>query len=295
MAVRRAIMPWALSSSDLRQPVAKRDPALCVQSATPRSWVTRTTVRPLRRLSDWKQRHDLAPVAVIEVAGRLVGQQQARIVDQGAGDGDALLLPAGQLGWAGGRARSARPDLSSACAAPARGARRAADAGVDQRQLDILQRGVCGSRLKLWKTKPSLAVANLASCGSGQPPDLLAVQQVLARRWACRGSRGCSSGWTCPSRMAPSRRRSRPLDPQADAPERVDRLPGHAVLLGKIDRFQKGAHVPAPPEAARRPMTTCCPSVSVPPVISVKAVSAMPVVTGTAVNVPLVPSPYTSP
>ena len=34
----------------------------------------------------------------VEVAGRLVGQQQARLVGQGAGDGDALLLAAGQLG-----------------------------------------------------------------------------------------------------------------------------------------------------------------------------------------------------
>ena len=41
--------------------------------------------------------HDLMRGARIEIAGRLVRQQQARIVDQRAGDRDALLLPAGQL------------------------------------------------------------------------------------------------------------------------------------------------------------------------------------------------------
>jgi len=34
----------------------------------------------------------------VEVAGRLAGDEQGRVVDQGAGDRDALLLAAGQLG-----------------------------------------------------------------------------------------------------------------------------------------------------------------------------------------------------
>ena len=33
----------------------------------------------------------------IEVAGRLVGEDEVRIVDQAAGDGHALLLTAGEL------------------------------------------------------------------------------------------------------------------------------------------------------------------------------------------------------
>ena len=33
----------------------------------------------------------------IQIAGRFVGQQQARTIGQGAGDGDALLFPARQL------------------------------------------------------------------------------------------------------------------------------------------------------------------------------------------------------
>ena len=41
--------------------------------------------------------HDLVRGARIEVAGRLVGQQHGGLVDQRAGQRDALLLAAGEL------------------------------------------------------------------------------------------------------------------------------------------------------------------------------------------------------
>ena len=41
--------------------------------------------------------HDVMGVACIEIAGRLVGKEHGRIVDEGAGDGDALLLAAREL------------------------------------------------------------------------------------------------------------------------------------------------------------------------------------------------------
>ena len=41
--------------------------------------------------------HHLVAGRGVEVAGRLVGQQQRRLVDQRAGDGHALLLPAREL------------------------------------------------------------------------------------------------------------------------------------------------------------------------------------------------------
>ena len=44
-----------------------------------------------------QQLHDVAPVGGVEVAGRLVGQNQRRIVGQRAGQRDALLLATGQL------------------------------------------------------------------------------------------------------------------------------------------------------------------------------------------------------
>ena len=44
-----------------------------------------------------EQLNDFAAGVGIEVAGGLIGQQQFRLVDEGAGDGDALLFAAGKL------------------------------------------------------------------------------------------------------------------------------------------------------------------------------------------------------
>ena len=44
-----------------------------------------------------QQFDDLVAVKVVEVAGRLVGDDHGRVVDHGAGDGDALFFSAGEL------------------------------------------------------------------------------------------------------------------------------------------------------------------------------------------------------
>ena len=43
--------------------------------------------------------HDLLAVAAVEVAGRLVGEQDARVIDEGAGNGGPLHFAARQLIW----------------------------------------------------------------------------------------------------------------------------------------------------------------------------------------------------
>ena len=55
-----------------------------------------TTVMPAAA-SIGQQAHDLLAVGGVEIAGGLVGQDQLRGGDEGAGDGDALLLAAGEL------------------------------------------------------------------------------------------------------------------------------------------------------------------------------------------------------
>jgi hypothetical protein len=45
-----------------------------------------------------EQGDDLVPGVLVEVPGRLVGEQHPRLLDQGAGDRDALLLAAGEFG-----------------------------------------------------------------------------------------------------------------------------------------------------------------------------------------------------
>ena len=96
----------------------------------------------------FEKRHDLFAGFGIEVTGRLVGQDDRRIVDQGAGDGDALALPAGEfVRLVRQRGRPARR-RRSAWARPLLAFLRI-DPGVDQRQLDIPQAGGAGRRLKV--------------------------------------------------------------------------------------------------------------------------------------------------
>ena len=60
----------------------------CVTTITARSGCTATLrISSITVWPDWR----------VEGRGRLVADQQPRLVDQRPGDGDALLLPAGQL------------------------------------------------------------------------------------------------------------------------------------------------------------------------------------------------------
>ena len=54
--------------------------------------------RAARRVELVEEGHDLGARMAVEVAGRLVGEDQRGFGDERAGDGDALLLAAGQLG-----------------------------------------------------------------------------------------------------------------------------------------------------------------------------------------------------
>ena len=70
-----------------------------IRSATSRmrlSCVTMMIVHPSSRASLLEQRHHLAARVLVERRRRLVGEHQLRLMDQPAGDGDALLLPAGE-------------------------------------------------------------------------------------------------------------------------------------------------------------------------------------------------------
>ena len=64
------------------------------------SWVTITVVWPSASTESRSSVEDLAARRRVEVAGRLVGEHHARARDERAGDGDALLLAAGELGRA---------------------------------------------------------------------------------------------------------------------------------------------------------------------------------------------------
>ena len=96
-----------------------------------------------------EQLHDPDRRLGIEVAGRLVGQQQRRVVDERARDRDALLLAAGelvgivvQLGREAGEAQDVGHLLAHLAARPAGHLQRVGDVVVDRpvrQQLEVLE------------------------------------------------------------------------------------------------------------------------------------------------------------
>ncbi len=113
--------------------------------------MTMTVVWPKRVDGVAHELEDLGARGRVEVAGRLVGEQDGRTRRERPGDGDALLLAAGELA---GRclSRSARPTLARSSSMPLGvglgGRRSRAAAGRSPRAVSI------GRRLKNWKMKP---------------------------------------------------------------------------------------------------------------------------------------------
>ena len=85
-----------------------------------------------------QQRGDLLGVRAVEVAGRLVGPHDRRVVDQRAGDRHALALAAGELVGDVAAAVGQADQLERLVRTPARLG--GGDAGDEQRQLDVLHR-----------------------------------------------------------------------------------------------------------------------------------------------------------
>ena len=181
--------------------VAKRDDAVGI-GATSASCVTTITVMPCSRL-----RRRMIPMISAElVESRLpVGSSAsriARLVHQGAGDGDALLLAAGEL------ARTVMLAVRPVRPSPAASGRACAPVAprqcrVKQRQLDILQRGGARQQVEVLKDEADPAAADAGRAASSSRRDIHAVEQVAAGRWAGPGIQEYSSGWICPSRTRP--------------------------------------------------------------------------------------------
>src|SRR5712692_6497236 len=105
-----------------------------------------------------ERRHDLVAGGAVEVAGGLVGQQDGGVVHQGASDGHALALAAGELVGLVIHA-VLEIDVGQGLLGSL-DARLGRSAAVNQRQLDVVER--CGARQQVegLENKPNFLVAD---------------------------------------------------------------------------------------------------------------------------------------
>ena len=125
-------------------------------------------------------RHDLVAGPRVEVARRLIGQEQDRIVDERARDGDPLLLASRELGRAVPGPALQPHHLELALRPfPALATR---DVPVEQRHLDVGLGGDPRQQIELLEDEADAAVADLRQVVVAQARHVAAFQQVAARR-----------------------------------------------------------------------------------------------------------------
>ena len=122
--------------------------------------------------------HDLVAGLGVEVSGGLVGEDDGGVVDEGAGDGDALALAAGELvglvHHAGAEVDALEHGLGAGDALGGGGA------VVDEGQLDVVQRGGAGEQVEGLEDEADLLVADAGELVVVELGDVVAVEPVLA-------------------------------------------------------------------------------------------------------------------
>ena len=209
-----------------------------------------------------EQLQDLAAGRRVEVARRLVREDDARLRDERAGDRDALLLAAGELG------RPVRPPVAEADPVdqlldprPLRLAARELE-----RQEDVLLGRQHRQQVEELEHEADVAAPELRELGVAERAELRVVDPDLAARSAGRGRRAGASGRTCRSPTGPSRRRARPRSPPATRPEGRRRRrrrrrsggSGRARRRGRAARSAAGRGRPARyVRRSSRPLVAC--------------------------------------
>jgi hypothetical protein len=125
-----------------------------------------------------EQEHDLALLRGVEVAGGLVGEDERRLGDDGAGDRDALLLSAGELargvvlaaGEADGVQRRERASASLA----------GRHATVHQRKLHVLERARSPEQVEALEDEPDVVATEQRELVEIELGDLDPAKEVRA-------------------------------------------------------------------------------------------------------------------
>jgi hypothetical protein len=182
--------------------------------------------------------HDFGTGAGVEVAGRLVGQQQCRPPDQCSCDRDPLLLATGELDRMVVEPMPESDRLQGRHREPS--ALSPAKAAVDQRQCHVVDRVGAGEQLERLEHEADplvaqpceLAVVHAGHVAPGDP------QGAAAR--SVQASQQVHEGGLAGARRAHDGDELARVDPHTDTPQGLDRDPVQGIDAGHVDGFHGG-------------------------------------------------------
>jgi len=197
---------------------------------------------PALGIEPLKDLHHFDARAGIEISCGFVGQQQDRIIDQGARDCDTLLLSAGQLASfvvhsipeSNGFQRCRRTPPALGCGHPV---------AIEQRQFDVVQGGASRQEVESLKDKPDLMVPDVRELISRKPRNIPPIEKVLTAGRTIEAPeyvhqrRFARAGWSCECNELTGH------DVERDAAKRSNRNVADDISFGQITDAEKdGTH-----------------------------------------------------
>ena len=190
-----------------------------------------------------QQRHDLRPGFGIQVAGGFIRQDEHRIVDQGAGDGDPLRLPAGEflrlmVDAVPQADRLQRGDGFLALF----GLAEVQVAVVEHGQHHVFDGGGAGQQVVTLEDEPDFAVTDDRQLVLVQIADILPVQEVAPGGRAVEAAQDVHHGALAGAGRPHDGDKFVLLDGQADPVQGTDLCIAHPVDFGQVNGFDDGVH-----------------------------------------------------
>jgi hypothetical protein len=187
-----------------------------------------------------EQPEDVAGGAAVQVAGGLVGEQHQRLVDQGSGHRDALLLAAREVtGEVTGPRGHAQPFQQLHRPATRRTARHADE---QRRQLHVLHRGQLVDQVERLEHKADVAAPEDRPARLREAVNPHAAQRQLASVGTLQPAQQVQQGRLAAAARAHDRDRFTRLDHQVHAVHGPDRRSVAPIAPHQASRLEHRAH-----------------------------------------------------
>ena len=192
-------------------------------------------VMPCWRLRRWRMVHYFVAGFGIEIAGWLVGKDEFGLIYEGAGDGDALLLAAGEFVRFVIAAVVEADELEGLGGALM--ALLAADAGVEEGELDVGLGSGAGQEVEALEDETDLEAADLGEAVVVECADVGAVKAVEAGGGHVETADDVHEGGFAAAAGAHDGDHFAELDVEVDAAEGANFHVAHFVCFGELDGF----------------------------------------------------------